>query len=869
MRRGGRAAEKAYPGSPMIKKYHLTLSRWVIFTKKNSIFSLKAVKQICQHGFRRGTGLLLTACLLALPPTRLNEAAAPAAVSDQPGWTACGRNTDIFFFHSATGPWAFSTGGVGDMLFLWTDPDQTPLADLRFGDFDGDGLTDVFSVSGTRWRYSPSGAQPWVNLEASNVPLGSLAFGDFDGDGKTDIFSIGSGNWRYSSAGLSTWKILRPADPGLTVADLAFGDFDGDGKTDAFTIINSKWAFSSGGTQDWQILQTQNLLPLSLADLRFGDFDGDGKTDVFTSYGGSWYLSSGGRTTLTHIQSSSVPLSDLHFGDFDGDGKMDVFSIGSGHWRYSSAGLSKWRLLSSAQHNHNQTIDQLRFGNFDVAGKRAPLLLETDLATFEVANDILSVDFNADGLPDLAASQFNLNAVSLWTNHTQPGAVSPTFDPSVNIVSSDGPRLLASGDFNVDGRPDLALVALSQSNALDIALNATSPGAASLSFSAPAVIPLGYRPSAIQAADFNADGLADLALANHTGNSVEVFLNKTIPGGATVQFGPVVSFLVDAGGEGLTTGDFNGDGSPDLASSSASSQSISLLINQTTSGSSTLSFAPQVSLSLFSSPADLIAADLNQDGRDDLASTDTLRDQISVQLNQTPPGGPLSFTGPVDFPIPNSGGAGAQSQHSLSALDLDQDGRLDLATASLSSSSMVVLFNATAAGFSTPAFEAPTEFFGGSDVLSLASGDFNQDGRPDVATAQLFANNLGLLSNQTQPASLVGQGGSGQSAPVGSPFPDPLVMSVADACGEGLVGAQIDFSTPPSGPGASLSDPMVISSALGFATVNATANQVAGSYHVTAKLPGTATQLSFDLTNTDAIANANNKLYLPLVSSPP
>jgi hypothetical protein len=827
---------------------------------------IKSIRWICRRDLWRGIGLLLAVGLVAFPLANPGLASMLHKVNVQPG-PACGRNTDIFFFYGISGPWAFSTGGVGDDQFLWMDPDQTPLSDLRFGDFDGDGVTDVFSVSGTIWRFSSGGTQPWKYMGASNVPLSGLAFGDFDGDGKTDIFSIGSGSWRYSSAGQSTWKILRPAESGLTVADLRFYDFNGDGKTDVFTSQGGNWLLSSGGATDFTRIGGSGVL---LDNLRFGDFDGDGKTDIFTVNGSQWRYSSGGTHTWQDLENTNVSLADLRFGDFDGDGKTDVFSIGSGYWRYSSAGLSKWRPISNTQYGHKQTIDQLRFGNFDAAGKRAPLLLEEDLAVYDPPNDILSADFNADGLPDLAANQFSLNTVRLWANHTQPGNIFPTFDTFHSISVSDGPRLLASGDFNADGRPDLALVSFTgQSYALGIALNATSPGNSSLSFSTPAVIALSYHAAAIETADFNADKIDDLALVNPSNDSVEVYLNKTIPGGAVVNFGSPVSFLVDAGPAGLTVGDFNGDGSPDLATSNESSQSASLLVNQTTPGGSTLSFAPQTSLGLSFSPVDLIAADLNQDGRDDLASTNMFRDQVSVQLNQTPPGGSLSFTDPVDFVIPNSGGLGTKSQHILAALDLDQDGRLDLAVASLISSSAVVLLNATAAGFSTPVFEAPTFFFGGSEVLSLAAGDFNQDGRPDLAAAQFNTNNIGLLSNQIQIASLVDQDGSGQSAPIGSLFPNPLVMSVENACGEGLVGAQIDLSAPDSGPSASLSAPSTISSAFGFALVNATANQLAGSYQVTASLPGTVTQLSFDLTNTEVITSTGDRIYIPLVSSLP
>ncbi len=69
-------------------------------------------------------------------------------------------------FIGGTNQWRFSAGGAGSWQNLSADP--LPLTDLRFGDFNGDGITDVFSLismGGTnQWRYSPSGTGAWINL---------------------------------------------------------------------------------------------------------------------------------------------------------------------------------------------------------------------------------------------------------------------------------------------------------------------------------------------------------------------------------------------------------------------------------------------------------------------------------------------------------------------------------------------------------------------------------------------------------------------------------------------------------------------------------------------------------------------------------
>lgn len=807
--------------------------------------------------------LLLGCLLLGFIAPAPAQAQTPSTGDDLPR-PACGRNTDVFFF--SFGSWSFSTGGVGDRQLLWKDPDQTALSDLRFGDFDGDGLTDVFSVSGTQWRYSSGGVQPWKNLRSSNVSLSDLAFGDFNGDGVTDVFNASGMQWRYSSGGTQPWQVLQSSN--LLLNNLAFGDFDGDGVTDVFTISGSRWLVSLGGDQPWQTLQTQDLLPLTLSELRFGDFDGDGKTDVFTSYSGIWYLFSGGTSDLKQIGSSNVPLSDLRFGDFDGDGKTDVFNIGSGFWRYSSSGQSPWRSLSSTSSFHsNLTIDDLRFGNFDAAGARRPYLAYTEGSDYGPQNDLVSADFNADGLLDLATIHSNLKSFTAFLNLTASGDALPSFGASANRTLQNTPSRLAVGDFNSDGRPDLAIITYihyyDSTGFLEVALNTTGSRSNQLNFLLSPEIPLDAIPSNLLADDFNLDGRDDLAYVTSYADSASILLNQTSAGGVDLEFSQPASFLVDEAPSGFAASDFNGDGLPDLATANFTGKSISLLLNQTAPGSGTVSFARQVSLVTDRDSGSLIAADLNQDGRMDLAAASFDRDQFSVFLNETPPkASTLSFAGPYEFDIPEVGSFGQGNQLALAALDLDQDGRLDLALSNLLSSSVVVIFNATSPGASTAAFTPPTYFHVGDLPIALVAGDFNRDGLPDLAATQ-DTNKLSLLTNQTQPAALSMQGGSGQSARLGEPFPSPLGARVSDACGNGLPGVQVAFSAPPSGPGAVLSQAVSVTGSDGLASVSAVANNQAGSYTVTATIPSTDARLNF------ALSNKGSRLYWPLIRAGP
>ncbi len=112
--------------------------------------------------------------------------------------------------------------------------------DLRMGDFNGDGTTDVFAASpwgggDYQWLFSPGGAANYVYLALTQFPVSVLNLGDFNGDNKTDVFSkldVEGSNpeWHFWDNGLgspSTLRITPDATPFL-------GSLNNDTITDAF-----------------------------------------------------------------------------------------------------------------------------------------------------------------------------------------------------------------------------------------------------------------------------------------------------------------------------------------------------------------------------------------------------------------------------------------------------------------------------------------------------------------------------------------------------------------------------------------------------------------------------------------------------------
>src|SRR5438045_228186 len=92
-----------------------------------------------------------------------------------------------------------------------------------------------------------------------------------------------------------------------------------------------------------------------------------------------------------------------------------------------------------------------------------------------------------------------------------------------------------------------------------------------LSFAAPVNYPIGTNPFAIASADFNGDGRADLATTSYSSNSVSVALSN-----ANGTFQAAQNFATGTVPHSVVVGDFNGDGKRDLATANASDVTILL-----------------------------------------------------------------------------------------------------------------------------------------------------------------------------------------------------------------------------------------------------------------------------------------------------
>ena len=610
---------------------------------------------------------------------------------------------------------------------------------LATGDFNQDGAVDV--AAATSPSSSNFGAVTILlnngfgvfttggNFSIGGVPR-AVGVSDFNRDGIQDVVTVntnGTGSLLLGAGGsnfqLASNFTVSPNSSSFFSAALAVGDLNNDSRDDLaivsgdsnsfFVLLNNGAGFAAAVQTTFTNIDFRPravVIAQTVADAS-PDLNFAGNGNFSDSISAAVVVPGNGNGTFSAANAILAPTGitpvSLAVADFSGDGRNDLAT--------ANANSSDVSVLS------NNGAD--RFG---------PNVFPT------IANPtmIVAADFNGDGSLDTATAtsqvttNFGNTSVALGNG---AGGVSLA---QTLVGGTASVQALAAGDVNGDARVDLIVANAGSFPNSTIAIYLNSGNGTTLFSNVPqASFSINFNVRTLALGDFNNDGRRDLIATSSSNNLVAVFL-----GAATGVFSASTTFAAPVSNALATTGDFNGDGRLDLLLAGAGSNGAGAVF--TLLGGGNGGFTQAAESVAVNSPTSVASGDFNGDGILDFATTGfssfsgSNNSAVSVALGI----GNGRFGAPAAYLV----GADARS---VTAADFNGDSRLDLITVNRTGNSVSILTNLGGGNFGQT-----DNFLAGIFPEQLVVGDFNRDGRADVATVNRGGNNVSIINNSCREA---------------------------------------------------------------------------------------------------------------------
>jgi hypothetical protein len=343
--------------------------------------------------------------------------------------------------------------------------------------------------------------------------------------------------------------------------------------------------------------------------------------------------------------------------------------------------------------------------------------------------DVVTADFNGDGIPDLATANYYSNTVSVLL-----GKADGTFQPAKTSATGAKPLSLAVGDFNGDQNLDLA-TANKGANSVSVLL-----GTGTGTFQAPTSVGIGQTPTSVAVGDINGDGTLDLGVTSAQWYGIDPYYPYYYTSTASVLLGngnggfssPNSTWLGYGYFTSATAANLDGVGPDELVVAAADSVYYSgynygtvAVLTGDASG-----FLQGTNV-LDTNAYDVAVGDVNADGVLDIVTANWSYGSVSVLLGD----GLGGYGAAQTF-------AAGSYPHSLALGDFTGDGNVDIAVTDFYAYRVNLL-----SGAGDGAFTAPIPFAAGLNPASLASGDFDGEGWLDLATANYGGSSVAVLLN--------------------------------------------------------------------------------------------------------------------------
>jgi gliding motility-associated-like protein len=357
---------------------------------------------------------------------------------------------------------------------------------------------------------------------------------------------------------------------------------------------------------------------------------------------------------------------------------------------------------------------------------------QTDFTAESGLYDLCSCDFNNDGKVDIASVGEKANTISFFLNGSIVGTI--TLNRATPVLINAGTLHVTCGDLNGDGNAEI----VASENNGDRIFILKNNGNSTFSTTTPIKL-TGNKVKRVAISDLDLNGKPELIITDQLKKIVTILDNQSTS--SAFSFGNPLKITLPAvlnSSDGLDVHDLNGDGLPEIVTShilSSADNKIFILINKSSPGN--FNFDDKKVISENNAIVNIRIGDLDGDQMPDLVVTRILNSDVNVYRNTTT-GDNITFADPM--PVLTS-----TRPWGLDFGDLDGDGKLDIAVASIENSSLTVLNNTSTPGTISfaPKLTIPTNFIN----KHIRIGDIDGDGKPDL-TFTSIDNGTGTVASK-------------------------------------------------------------------------------------------------------------------------